>query len=117
MVKTGSVYSPEREDDGFRLLVTRYWPRGVKKERVDKWIRGLGPSVELIKDWKAGAISWSEFQKRYRAEFKDPEKKELFEELKETVSKEKAVKLLCTCKEEEQHCHRHLLSAMLRGGS
>lgn len=116
MVRTGSVYSPEGEDDVLRLLVTRYWPRGVKKERVDKWIRGLGPSTELIKDWKAGSVSWGEFQKRYRAEFKDPEKKKLFEELKEIVSKEENVTLLCTCKEEEQHCHRHLLSAMLRGG-
>lgn len=117
MVRTGSVYSPAREDDGLRLLVTRYWPRGVKKERVDRWIRGLGPSTELIKDWKAGAISWGEFQKRYRAEFKDPEKKKLFDELKEIASEEADVTLLCTCKEEERRCHRHLLSAMLRDGS
>lgn len=116
MVRTGSVYSPEGEGDGLRLLVTRYWPRGVKKERVDKWIKGLGPSVELIKDWKAGAISWGEFQKRYRAEFKEAEKKKLFEELKE-IAAEGDVTLLCACKEEEQHCHRHLLSAMLRDGS
>ncbi len=117
MVRTGSVYSPIKEDDGLRLLVTRYWPRGVKKERVDQWIRGLGPSAPLIKDWKSGAISWSEFEKRYRAEFKDPEKKRLFDELKETARAEAAVVLLCTCKEEERRCHRHLLSAMLRGGS
>ncbi|OGP13540.1 MAG: hypothetical protein A2052_00980 [Deltaproteobacteria bacterium GWA2_54_12] len=117
MVRTGSVYSPAREDDGFRLLVTRYWPRGVKKERVDQWIRGLGPSTELIKDWKAGVISWGEFQKRYRAEFKDPEKKKLFDELKEIAAAEENVTLLCTCKEEERRCHRHLLSAMLRDGS
>lgn len=116
MVKTGSVYSQPREDGGLRLLVTRYWPRGVKKELVDKWIRGLGPSAELIKDWKAGTISWSEFQKRYRAEFKDPEKKKLFDELKEIARAQGAVTLLCTCNEEERHCHRHLLSAMLRDG-
>lgn len=117
MVRTGSIYSPARKDDGLRVLVTRYWPRGVKKERADLWIKGLGPSAELIKDWKAGAISWSEFEKRYKAEFKDPEKKRLLGELKDTVSSEEAVVLLCTCKEEEKHCHRHLLSAMLGTGS
>lgn len=117
MVRTGSVYSPARKEDGLRLLVTRYWPRGVKKDRVDRWIRGLGPSAELIKDWKSEAIGWGEFQKRYRAEFKDPEKKKLLEELKGTVKEEGDVVLLCTCKEEEEHCHRHLLSAMMRAGS
>lgn len=116
MVRTGSVYSPAREDDGLRLLVTRYWPRGVRKERVDRWIKGLGPSPELIKDWKSENISWAEFQKKYRAEFKDPEKKKLFDEMKEIASKED-VTLLCTCREEEKQCHRHLLSAMMRAGS
>jgi len=116
MVKTGSVYSKNKED-GLNLLVTRYWPRGVRKERVDGWIRGLSPSAELIKDWKAGSIDWGEFKRRYRGEFKDPEKKKLLAELRETVKAEGSVVLLCTCGEEEEHCHRHLLSSMLRAGS
>lgn len=117
MVKTGSVYDPASEDDGQRILVTRYWPRGVKKERVGQWIRGLGPAPELIKDWKSEKISWDEFKSRYKAEFKDPEKKRLLAELKQTVkSAEADVTLLCTCREEE-HCHRSLLSAMLKAGS
>lgn len=117
MVRTGSVYSPAHKEDGWRLLVTRYWPRGVRKERVDQWMRGLGPSAELIKDWKSGSIGWGEFERRYRAEFKDAEKKKLLGELKETVAAKGDVLLLCTCKEEEKHCHRHLLSSMLRAGS
>lgn len=116
MVRTGSVYS-KKEEDVLNLLVTRYWPRGVKKERVDRWIRGLSPSAELIKDWKAGSINWGEFKKRYRAEFHEPEKKKLLAELKQTIKAEGEVVLLCTCREEEEHCHRHLLSSMLRGGS
>jgi uncharacterized protein YeaO (DUF488 family) len=115
MVRTGSVYAPVTQG-GLRLLVTRYWPRGVKKERVDRWIRELGPAPLLIKDWKSGAISWDEFKKRYRAEFKDPEKKRLFDELKETARAEADVVLLCTCKDEERHCHRSILSAMLSAG-
>ncbi len=116
MVKTGSVYSKKKQE-GLNLLVTRYWPRGVRKERVDGWIRGLSPSAELIKEWKAGSVDWSEFRKRYRAEFRDPEKKKLLAELKETIRSEGDVVLLCTCKEDEEHCHRHLLSSMLRDGS
>jgi len=48
---------------------------------------------------------------------KDTEKKKLFDELKEIAAAEENVTLLCTCKEEERRCHRHLLSAMLRDGS
>lgn len=116
MVKTGSVYGPVSEEDGYRVLVTRYWPRGVKKERVNIWMRGLGPAPGLIKDWKSEKIGWDEFKARYRAEFKDPEKKRLLAELKETVRSEGDVILLCTCKDEDR-CHRGLLSAMLRAGS
>lgn len=117
MVKTKCVYDASSEDDGKRVLVTRYWPRGVKKERADEWIRGLGPAPELIKDWKSEKISWEEFKARYRAEFKEPEKKRLLAELKETVEMaDTDITLLCTCRDEAR-CHRNLLSAMLRAGS
>lgn len=106
------------EDDGLRVLVTRYWPRGVVKGRVDLWLKGLGPSPELIKDWKAGSIDWDEFSRRYGLEFGDPEKKRLLEELREAVRMAKGgVTLLCACKAAEEHCHRSILSSMLRDGS
>ncbi|MCC6501851.1 MAG: DUF488 family protein [Deltaproteobacteria bacterium] len=118
MVKTGSVYSPKSEDDGLRILVTRYWPRGVVKSRVDLWVKGLGPSVELIKEWKAGSIGWDEFKRRYLLEFKEAEKKRLFEELKKTVQSAGGdVTLLCACKAGEEKCHRTILSAKLLAGS
>lgn len=118
MVRTGSVYSPSSEDDGLRVLVTRYWPRGVVKGRVDLWMRGLGPSPELIKDWKAGSIDLDEFSRRYDLEFSDPEKKRLLEELREVVRTAKGgVTLLCACKAAEERCHRSILSSMLRDGS
>ncbi|MDO8426868.1 MAG: DUF488 family protein [Deltaproteobacteria bacterium] len=54
LVKTKSIYDPPTKDDGLRVLVTRYWPRGVKKEEQDFWLRGMGPIPELIKAWKSG---------------------------------------------------------------
>jgi len=118
MVRTGSVYSPLSEDDGLRVLVTRYWPRGVAKGRVDLWLKGLGPSTELIREWKAGSIDWDEFRRRYGLEFLDQEKKRLFEELREAVRTAKGgVTLLCACKADEEHCHRSILSSKLRDGS
>lgn len=114
MVRTKSVYGVPDERDGVRVLVTRYWPRGVKKEAQDRWIRDLGPEPSLIKKWKAGDIEWPEFERAYREEFKkDAQKRELLAWLKSIVETAgKDVTLLCTCKEEED-CHRKLLKEML----
>jgi uncharacterized protein YeaO (DUF488 family) len=53
-----TIYDPKSKDDGFRVLVMQYWPRGVRKQKVDVWYRDLGTSKELIKAWKAGTITW-----------------------------------------------------------
>ncbi len=39
MIKTKRVYDKPEEDDGFRILVDRIWPRGLKKNesRLDSW--------------------------------------------------------------------------------
>ena len=49
MIRTRRYNDPALPDDGFRLLVTRYRPRGVKKEDEtwDAWDPALGPSKEL----------------------------------------------------------------------
>ncbi len=46
MVKTKCLYDPVEESDGDRILVTRYWPRGVSKERlsITDWLRNLALS-------------------------------------------------------------------------
>lgn len=113
MVKTKSIYDPKSGDDGLRVLVTRYWPRGVKKEEQDRWFKDLGPQAELIKAWKAGAIGWDVFRKSYLAEFSSESKKEKLRELKALVKAARGdVTLLCTCREEDR-CHRKLLKELL----
>ena len=34
MIKTRRTYNKPETDDGFRILVDRIWPRGVKKNDV-----------------------------------------------------------------------------------
>ena len=70
MVKTKSVYDAVEQSDGERILVTRYWPRGLSKERLrlTEWAREVAPSSKLIKDWKKGAISWKHYEARYLEE-------------------------------------------------
>lgn len=42
------VYDLPSEEDGFRILVDRLWPRGVSKERadLDLWEKDIAPSTE-----------------------------------------------------------------------
>lgn len=69
-VKCKRVYLPAEEDDGYRVLVDRLWPRGIKKEnaRVDLWAKQLAPSTELRKWFGHIPERFDEFAKRYKAE-------------------------------------------------
>jgi uncharacterized protein YeaO (DUF488 family) len=70
MVKTKSVYDQAEGFDGDRILVTRYWPRGISKVRLSaaEWMRDVAPSKKLLEDWKDGRISWDEYTVRYHKE-------------------------------------------------
>lgn len=105
MIRTKRVYEPKEPEDGLRLLVMRYWPRGVSKDQVDEWERELGTSKELIKEWKGERISWEEFRARYKDEIR--EKRGLVEKWAERARKED-ITLLCGC-EDPDRCHRTLL--------
>ena len=64
-VRLKRVYEPREEPDGLRVLVMRRWPRGIRKERVDLWLKELGADLDLLRDWKAGRVTWPERRKRY----------------------------------------------------
>ena len=106
-----SVYDPKSEDDGFRVLVMQYWPRGVKKERVDAWYRDLGTSKKLIKAWKGGKLTWPQFKKSYIADLKDRDKQQLIRQLGQRAKNEK-ITLLCGCRDPNK-CHRTILKEQI----
>lgn len=116
MIKTASIYSAPSGDGSLRVLVTRYWPRGVRKGAQDRWFRLLGPEPGLIKEWKAGAIGWEEFRARYLAEFSSSGKKQALDELSALVKGAVGgVTLLCACREDAP-CHRAILKELLTRG-
>jgi uncharacterized protein YeaO (DUF488 family) len=67
------VYEAPAEGDGYRVLIDRLWPRGLKKEAVamDVWARELAPSTELRKWFGHDPARWDEFRQRYAAELAD----------------------------------------------
>src|SRR3954466_584651 len=99
---------PTDPDDGHRLLVTRYRPRGVRKEDEtwDAWCPDLGPSRQLHADFygKNGpTITWDEYRRRYLEEMGARE--DLIDGLAELVAEGKTVTLLCSSAcEDASHC-------------
>src|SRR5829696_7500410 len=74
-IKTRRWNDPPEPDDGFRLLVTRYRPRGVAKadETWDAWDPHFGPSAALHAAvyGKTGVpLNWSAYRKRYLLEMR-----------------------------------------------
>jgi len=71
-VRLKRVYDKPARTDGFRVLVDRLWPRGLKKEaaHLDVWLRDIAPSTELRKWYGHEPEKWPEFRKRYRAELR-----------------------------------------------
>lgn len=69
-IRIKRIYDPIAENDGFRVLVDRLWPRGVKKAdaRLDLWAKDLAPSPELRKWFAHEQSKFPVFQRRYRAE-------------------------------------------------
>ena len=112
MVKTKSVYDPVEESDGQRILVSRYWPRGLSREKLSltEHLKDTAPSVELLQDWKKGNISWDEYKNRYYKEM--AQQQETIRKLAKRAS-DKIITLLCFEREEDPHCHRHLLKDLI----
>jgi uncharacterized protein YeaO (DUF488 family) len=126
MLRTKSVHSPiETKADGLRILVARLRGHGLTKDRYDVWMANLGPSEKLLRELQNGKESWTEFRRRYRDE--------LFEggtidssnraiknhgqkftlRLLQHLARSQTVTLLCHCAEDEAHCHRYVLKAIL----
>jgi uncharacterized protein YeaO (DUF488 family) len=119
-IKTKRWNDPVDADDGHRLLVCRYRPRGVRKdaESWDAWSPQLGPSRELhaaLYGKHGPPIEWMEFRRRYFAEMK--EQQEAIASLAARIATGEAITLLCSsaCTDPER-CHRSLLKGLVEDG-
>ena len=117
MIRTKRWNEPAERDDGLRLLICRYRPRGLRKadETWDEWRPELGPSRELHADFygKHGPpLTWPEYKRRYLAEMR--QQKERIADLARRVADGETLTLLCSsaCYDPE-HCHRTLLKGLI----
>lgn len=96
------IYEPTDVTDGFRILVDRLWPRGMKKENagIDLWMKSVAPTDALRKWYHHDGGRWDEFRHKYLLELKT---NPAIEELEELIKKHKRVTLLYAAKDAEQN--------------
>jgi uncharacterized protein YeaO (DUF488 family) len=116
VVKLGS---PRQRGEGLRLGTVRRPPRGVpkadfaKRDFYDVWLPILSPSQKLVSMALASrdARTWHAFERRYRAEMKQPDAARLLD-LLAALSHQTNFAVGCYC-EDESHCHRSILRELL----
>jgi uncharacterized protein YeaO (DUF488 family) len=66
------VYEQPADEDGFRVLVDRLWPRGLTKEKahVDLWLKEVAPSTALREWFAHDPEKWRRFRGRYETELR-----------------------------------------------
>jgi uncharacterized protein YeaO (DUF488 family) len=110
-IVTKRIYEPSAASDGYRVLIMRLWPRGIRKERVDTWLKELGPVPTLLREFLDERITWDEYVPRYLAGLARPEAQAAIAEVRRHA-RDGRVTLLCGCAEEAR-CHRSLLRGYL----
>jgi len=64
------IYEPANEKDGYRILIDRLWPRGIRKEiaALDLWLKDIAPTPELRTWFGHKPERYAEFAARYQDE-------------------------------------------------
>lgn len=110
-IKIKRVYEKAEKADGYRLLVDRLWPRGVKKEdaMLDEWDKDIAPSSALRKWFNHREDRFDEFSRHYREEL-DSKKKKL--ERLQKIADQKRLTLLYAAKNTQIN-HAQVLQGVL----
>lgn len=110
-VRTKSVYDPPGPEDGRRVLVTQYWPRGISRTLVGEYVRKLGPTRDLLHAFKSGEMGWQRYEAAYQSEMGSEEARSEIRRLAQ-LAKSETITLMCMCKDDRE-CHRVVLKQLV----
>ncbi len=98
------------EAEGYRVLVDRLWPRGVKKtpDLFDEWAKEAAPSPELRRWYGHDPARYAEFERRYRAELRHAPASDAVAALAERAAREPLT--LLTATRDVEHSGAHVLA-------
>jgi uncharacterized protein YeaO (DUF488 family) len=116
IVRLGTARAP---GEGLRIGTVRRPPRGVPKTEFasqdwyDVWYPNLAPSVETMKMAQAAETpaQWAAFGRKFKSEMAEHDASRSLD-LLAALSHHAAFAVGCYC-EEESHCHRSFLRALL----
>lgn len=112
MIQIKRIYDSVDDDDGYRILVDRLWPRGVSKEKahIDLWMKEITPSTDLREWYNHDPEKWEEFSELYEKELKSNQS--LMDEIKSLEKEHGKVTLLYGAKD-TKHSNAIVLKRML----
>ncbi len=105
MIRVKSIYARPAEEDGWRVLVDRFWPEGLKTAEVqfDDWLSDLGPSYDLQR-FHFDPTNWEPYVEAYRQELLgSPEKRALLQALADQARNGRLTLLYGTRDRERNH--------------
>ena len=115
MLRLKSLKEPTNPEDGLRILIARYRPRYLpkNKESWDQWWKDLAPSKALFTEFvKDKSIGWKEYERKFRCEIgNNPNSLNALNGLR-SLSKRSNVTILCHCID-QSNCHRFIIKQMI----
>jgi uncharacterized protein YeaO (DUF488 family) len=89
MINIKRAYELAAKEDGYRVLIDRLWPRGIKKSNLilDEWAKELAPSTALRRSFGHESEKWREFRSRYKMELRNSEARKKLESLAKRARK------------------------------
>ncbi|ASZ12209.1 DUF488 domain-containing protein [Chitinophaga pendula] len=96
------IYETPATADGYRVLVDRVWPRGMKREKagVDAWLKEIAPSTALRKWFDHDPAKWAPFCEKY---FEELTNNPALEQLYKYLHSHHQLTLLYSAKDEQHN--------------
>lgn len=104
MIQIKRAYESTSKKDGYRVLIDRLWPRGIKKENLSlsSWMKELAPSTQLRKEFGHDPKRWKQFQTKYKRELKSVAAQEKISMLA-NIAKKRNLTLVYGARDEEHN--------------
>ncbi len=121
-VRTKRWNDARADDDGFRVLITRFRPRGVSKanETWEEWWPELAPSRELLADYHGKHGKPIGFAKEYVPRYLEEMRGQVFRirALADRAAAGETITLLCSSAcVDPARCHRTVLKKLVEAAA
>jgi uncharacterized protein YeaO (DUF488 family) len=126
-VKTKCIRDPvNMENDGLRVMIAKYWPKGVNWSSIDMRCIALAPSEGLVKQWLGHKrlckrnndiellnVGWNDFKNRLTKEYNSNQPKLLSIAMLRRINTHSNITLLCNEEDADPYCHRYMVKELI----